>query len=62
MGLGEPQGGGMVKTPSIPASSLLQTLNRRLQALSGMQPIQDKMAGIGMGPGPQVGQMVGMPG
>ena len=35
---------------------MLQTLNQRPQGLSGMQPIQDKMAtGIGMGPGPQVG-------
>ncbi|GFG38157.1 hypothetical protein Cfor_04819, partial [Coptotermes formosanus] len=63
MGLGGPQGGGMVQPSSIPASSLLQTLNQRPQGLPGMQPIQDKMAsGIGMGPGPQVGQMVGMPG
>ncbi|PNF30136.1 hypothetical protein B7P43_G01265 [Cryptotermes secundus] len=62
MGLG-PQGGGMVQPSSIPASSLLQTLNQRPQGLSGMQPMQDKIPpGIGMGPGPQVGPMVGMPG
>lgn len=37
---------------------MLQTLNQRPQGLSGMQPIQDKMAtgiGMGPGPGPQVG-------
>ncbi|PSN43410.1 hypothetical protein C0J52_02626 [Blattella germanica] len=65
MGLGGPQAGGMVQPSSIPASSLLQTLNQRPpQGLPGMQPMQNKMPGdMGLGPGPQVGPpMVGMPG
>ncbi|KAJ9595965.1 hypothetical protein L9F63_012858, partial [Diploptera punctata] len=55
MGLGGPQGGGMVQPSSIPASGLLQTLNRP-QGLPGMQ---NKMPGD-MGLGPQVGPPMGV--